>query len=84
MSFFITCPVCGRRDAYEFRYGNPEAGPPPDQAGLDRGEYDRAMHNHHLPAGPVKEWWCHALGCGVWFTTTRHTVTGREMAEGAS
>jgi sarcosine oxidase delta subunit len=42
------------------------------------------MHNHHLPAGPVKEWWCHALGCGVWFTTTRHTVTGREMAEGAS
>jgi sarcosine oxidase subunit delta len=80
----ITCPVCGRRDGYEFRYGNPERGPVSGAAGLSQEEYHQAVHNHHLPAGPVKEWWCHALGCGVWFTIVRHTATGRELAEAAS
>ena len=34
MSLTLTCPVCGRRDGYEFRYGGEDKGPRPDEAGL--------------------------------------------------
>ena len=29
MTFRLTCPVCGKRDVYEFTYGGPERGPRP-------------------------------------------------------
>lgn len=32
MTFRLTCPVCGKRDVYEFTYGGPERGPRPAEA----------------------------------------------------
>ncbi|MYG18944.1 MAG: sarcosine oxidase subunit delta, partial [Gemmatimonadales bacterium] len=32
MTFRLTCPVCGKRDIYEFTYGGPERGPRPAEA----------------------------------------------------
>jgi len=34
MAITITCPVCGRRNLYEFRFGGEERGPRPDEEGL--------------------------------------------------
>ena len=81
MSFTITCPICGKRDLYEFRFGNEDKGPPPDQTDLTLKEYSEYVHARNNTAGPQKEWWCHKDGCGVWFTTVRNTLTNREVSE---
>ena len=81
MSFTITCPVCGKRDMYEFRFGNEDRGPAPDQEGLEPKTYVQEVIMHKATAGVQKEWWCHKDGCGVWFTTWRDTTTGRETDE---
>ncbi len=81
MSFTITCPVCGKRDLYEFRFGNEDRGPAPDQELITREEYVQATIMHTGVAGCQKEWWCHKDGCGVWFTIYRDTTTGRETDE---
>ena len=79
MSFTITCPTCGPRSGYEFRFGNEERGRPPKHAGLTRDAYHDYIHLHRAVAGPQKEWWCHMSGCGVWFTIRRDTRTGRQV-----
>ena len=81
MSFTITCPICGKRDLYEFRFGNEDRGPAPDQVGLTAESYSEAVMRHQAVAGAQKEWWCHKDGCGVWFTVWRDTTTGRETDE---
>ena len=81
MSYTITCPICGKRDLYEFRFGNEDRGPDPDQGGLTHRAYSEALQMHKATAGPQKEWWCHTKGCGVWFTIWRDTLTGREVAK---
>ena len=81
MSFTITCPVCGKRDLYEFRFGNEDRGPAPDQEGISSETYVQDVIMHKATAGVQKEWWCHRDGCGVWFTTWRDTTTGRETDE---
>ena len=81
MSHSITCPVCGPRDLAEFRFGNEDHGPVADVHTLERGEYVAALLMQQTEAGPQKEWWCHAAGCGTWFTTRRDTLTGREIPE---
>lgn len=81
MSFTITCPICGKRDLYEFRFGNEDRGPSPDHDGLTLDEYSQNVQMHEAVAGPQKEWWCHKDGCGVWFTIWRNTLTGRETDE---
>ena len=30
MALTLTCPVCGKRNGYEFRYGGEDKGPKPD------------------------------------------------------
>lgn len=80
MAYTITCPICGKRDLYEFRFGNEEKGPEPDQEGLTPQEYNQAVRLHRAVAGPQKEWWCHKDGCGIWFTVWRDTTTIREAA----
>ncbi|MYA33574.1 MAG: sarcosine oxidase subunit delta, partial [Gemmatimonadales bacterium] len=35
MTFRLTCPVCGKRDVYEFTYGGPERGPRPPEAAAE-------------------------------------------------
>ena len=79
MSFLITCPNCGRRDAYEFRFGGEDHGPRPDEADLTQ---DRWLDYVHLRAGsgaPRKEWWCHRSGCGLWFAIWRDPLTNLEV-----
>ena len=34
MALTLTCPVCGKRNGYEFRYGGEDKGPRPDEAGI--------------------------------------------------
>ncbi len=81
MSFTITCPICGRRNGYEFRFGNEERGPAPAQTDLPLQTYHDYVHLHQATAGPQREWWCHKDGCGVWFTIWRDTLTGRQVEE---
>jgi sarcosine oxidase subunit delta len=80
MSYIITCPICGPRDSYEFKFGSEEKGPRPAEEGLSDEAYCDYVHMHLHPGGPQKEWWFHRDGCGVWFTTWRDTWTVREVA----
>ncbi|NOZ72345.1 MAG: sarcosine oxidase subunit delta [Chloroflexi bacterium] len=81
MSFVITCPICGPRCGYEFRFGNEERGQAPDQNGLTSDVYHDYIHLHEAVAGPQKEWWYHKDGCGTWFTIWRDTVTMRQAED---
>lgn len=79
MSFMITCPICGRRDLYEFRFGGEDRGPRPVQAGLRPDQLAAYVHFRQNTGGPQKEWWYHRQGCGCWFTVWRDTLTNREV-----
>ncbi|MDE2877641.1 sarcosine oxidase subunit delta [Candidatus Palauibacter soopunensis] len=96
MTFRLTCPVCGKRDVYEFTYGGPERGPRPAEAepaadpdpaaGSDPGAAAEAhfrwaqFRMNRLE--PHEEWWHHGAGCGVWFSTWRDPATNRETRPG--
>lgn len=79
MSFTITCPICGRRDLYEFRFGGEERGPRPDVEGITPEAHCQYVHMRTNAGGPQKEWWYHRDGCGSWFTVWRDTLTNREV-----
>ena len=79
MSLMIECPVCGRRDGYEFRYGGEEKGPRPAAAGLSPERWCDWVHLNDAAAGVQHEWWCHRDGCGTWFTIWRDTTTNRQV-----
>lgn len=102
MTFRLTCPVCGKRDVYEFTYGGPERGPRPQKADPGSGADPEAGANPAADADPAagaeahfrwaqfrmnrpepqEEWWHHAAGCGVWFSTWRDPATNREARPG--
>lgn len=82
MSFSITCPVCGKRDLGEFRFGNEDRGPVIGQNNLSREDYLSRVVFQKTLAGAQKEWWCHVEGCGTWFSIARDTLTNREVKEG--
>ncbi len=85
MTFRLTCPVCGARDVYEFNYGGPERGAPPPQENLASEDHFRRVQFRMTRSEPQEEWWYHAGGCGVWFSTWRNPGNNREEAprEGA-
>ena len=95
MTFRLTCPVCGKRDVYEFTYGGPERGPRPAEAGPDleaaaQADLDAAAEAHfrwsqfRMNRPEMREeWWYHGAGCGVWFSTWRDPATNREGRPGA-
>ena len=76
MTFRLTCPVCGKRDVYEFTYGGPERGPRPPEAGAE-AYFRWAQFRMNRPEAR-EEWWYHGAGCGVWFSTRRNPATNRE------
>ena len=78
MTLMITCPICGKRDGYEFRYGGEDKGPRPDQNELGPDEWLDHVHLNECKAGIQKEWWFHRAGCGLWFTIERDTTTNRQ------
>ena len=80
MAFLIRCPVCGPRDAYEFRFGGEDKGPRPETEALTPAAWCEYAHLNRSRFGVQKEWWCHRRGCGTWFTTWRDTVRNREAA----
>jgi sarcosine oxidase subunit delta len=79
MSFMITCPICGKRDAYEFRFGGEDRGPRPDETGLTTNRWLDYVHLRTSGGEPQKEWWCHRSGCGLWFTIWRNPLTNLEV-----
>ncbi len=81
MSFTITCPICGKRDVYEFRFGGHERGPRPEQEELSAEDHFRYVQFRTTLTEPQKEWWNHAMGCGLWFTTWRDPATNLEATK---
>jgi len=79
MALTITCPVCGKRNGYEFRYGGVEKGPRPDEEGLTPANWCDYVHMNECVAGIQKEWWFHRDGCGAWFTIHRDTTANLEV-----
>ncbi|WP_419943140.1 sarcosine oxidase subunit delta [Candidatus Palauibacter sp.] len=77
MTFRLTCPVCGKRDVYEFTYGGPERGPRPADDVPAEAHLRWSQFRMNRP-GPREEWWYHGAGCGVWFSTRRNSTTNRE------
>ncbi len=81
MALTITCPVCGKRNGYEFRYGGEDKGPRPDENNITPQSWCDFVHMNKCVAGVQKEWWFHRDGCGSWFTIHRDTTTNLEVAE---
>ena len=79
MSLTITCPICGKRDGYEFRFGGEERGPRPDERGLTHEQWCDYVHMRVNKGGIQREWWYHREGCGSWFTIERNTLTNLEV-----
>ena len=73
MTFLITCPNCGPREALEFAFGGEttrRAGPTSTDRELAASLYFRRNVN-----GWQTEWWVHQSGCRAWFLAERHTTT---------
>lgn len=79
MTFRLTCPVCGKRDVYEFTFGGQDRGPRPAQEDLSTEDHFRWTQFRMIPCEAQDEWWYHGQGCGVWFRTTRDPGTNREV-----
>ncbi len=47
---------------------------PPDVPGGDSG-WVSYLYFRENPDGPLKEWWYHGKGCGLWFVALRDTST---------
>ena len=79
MSLTITCPVCGKRNGYEFRFGGEERGARPDEEGLTHEQWCDYVHMRTNIGGIQEEWWYHRDGCGSWFKIRRNTLTNLEV-----
>ena len=79
MSLLITCPICGRRNGYEFRFGGEEKGSRPDEKDLTLDSWCQYVHLRSHIKGIQKEWWYHRDGCGTWFAIWRDTSTNLEV-----
>ncbi|MFO8084534.1 MAG: sarcosine oxidase subunit delta [Desulfobacterales bacterium] len=79
MAFTITCPVCGIRRGYEFRFGGEDKGPRPEEETLTPETWCEYVHMNNCAAGIQKEWWFHRDGCGSWFTIYRDTTINQQV-----
>ncbi len=82
MSATITCPICGPRSIYEFRFGGENRGPRLFDSQADPGQWYTYVHLRTNAAGPQEEWWYHRDGCGTWFTVWRDVTRDREVTVG--
>jgi sarcosine oxidase subunit delta len=60
VSFLLSCPNCGPRDVYEFRYGGQI--------------WPAGIVGSNLP-GPQRERWYHRFGCRRWLIAERDVRT---------
>ena len=79
MSLLITCPICGKRNGYEFRFGGEERGTRPRGADMTPETWCDYVHMRANVRGVQREWWCHRDGCGAWFTILRDTATNLQV-----
>jgi heterotetrameric sarcosine oxidase delta subunit len=77
MAFLITCPNCGARGIYEFRFGGEVAARPAADAPTD--EWTSYFYFRRNVAGQQREWWYHKFGCRRWFVATRDTESNAVM-----
>ena len=80
MTISITCPICGKRSGYEFKFGGEERGPKPTWINPTPKQWCEYIHNRRNIDGVQKEWWYHKDGCGTWFTIYRDTLTNHEVS----
>jgi sarcosine oxidase subunit delta len=73
MTFLITCPNCGPREALEFAYGGETTRRPGPEA-VDE-ELAGYLFFRENAMGTQTEWWLHWNGCRKWFYAVRDTVT---------
>lgn len=77
----IECPFCGERDLSEFSYLGDAGCPRPAPEGEDpQGRFFAAVYLRENPAGPHRELWYHASGCGSWLQVSRDTRTHAILA----
>jgi len=81
MSLTITCPICGKRNAYEFRYGGEDKGKRPEEVKLIPRAWCNFVHMNKSVAAIQKEWWCHQDGCSAWFAIYRDTTRNLEVSD---
>jgi sarcosine oxidase subunit delta len=79
MALLISCPICGRRNGYEFRFGGEDKGPRPAEKDLTVEAWCEYAQMNKCIAGVQKEWWYHRDGCGSWFTIYRDTRCNLEV-----
>ena len=77
--FRIDCPVCGKRNVSEFRYGG-ELTQRPD--GEDQRAWAHYLYMRKNEAGVVREWWYHRQGCQSWFQVERDSRNNKVLAAG--
>ena len=82
MSILLSCPLCGPRDIYEFRYGG-EARTRPSP-GSDRAAWAGYLYDRSNVAGVERAWWFHRMGCRRWFPAERDTRSGSGAADGGA
>src|SRR5947209_15392622 len=73
MSFLLTCPNCGPRSSYEYRFGG-EYNPRP-RGPVSDAEWADFVYVRQNVSGEQVEWWFHRLGCRKWFMARRDTFT---------
>ena len=73
VSFLLSCPNCGPRDVYEFRFGGETQERPQPDAVSD--VWNRYLYFRVNDAGVQEEGWYHRSGCQAWFLALRDTRT---------
>ena len=75
MSFLLSCPLCGPRDVYEFRFGvEIQKRPAPGSSPETWAGYLYARTNID---GVERAWCFHRAGCRRWFQAERDTRDNR-------
>ena len=77
MSFLLSCPNCGPRDVNEFAYAGEVTVRP--KGSPSRRELSSYLYFRRNVAGIQREWWCHRLGCQLWFQAERDTRTNEVL-----
>ena len=71
----IDCPVCGRRDHTEFRYGGDATKPRPAHGTSAPAVWHDFNFLFDNPKGAHTEYWQHVLGCRRWLVVERDTMS---------
>jgi len=80
VSFLLSCPLCGPRDVYEFRFGGEaQARPTP---GADQRSWGEYLYMRTNVSGVERAWWFHRAGCRRWFQAERDTRTNTVIRTG--